>query len=177
MIPSQISGKLLLSFHSYNLVTKLFKSIVTDFLYTDFSNIIIADQHGLMKNRSVESNIFIFTDYILVNMAKDNQVDPVYTDFSRAFDKIDHTILLCKRAAVGAHDGQLEWLKFYTYNRLQAVVVGKYRSQFILTASGVPQGSHLDRLLFKLNINDINICFNNNKFFIYTDDVKISIRV
>jgi hypothetical protein len=54
------------------------------------------NQHGFFPGRSVESNLVEFTDFILRTMGKGTQVDAVYTDFSKAFDKISHRILIKK---------------------------------------------------------------------------------
>lgn len=73
------------------------------------------------------------------------QVDVVYTDFEKAFDRVDHFILLAKLENIGIHV-LLRWVKSYLTNRSQAVVLGGFRSDFTSISSGVPQGSHLGPL-------------------------------
>lgn len=100
------------------------------------------------------------------------QVDAMYTDFCKAFDKLDHGILIKKLIEAGIHGVLLRWLCSYIKNRSQAVTVNGNQSKFYETTSGVPQGSHLGPLLFVIYINDIIICFKHSEFLIYADDLK-----
>jgi hypothetical protein len=101
------------------------------------------------------------------------QVDAVYTDFAKAFDKISYNTLLLKLWDLGIHGDLFRWIKSYIENRFQAVVLGGFSSDFKQTVSGVPQGSHLGPLLFILYINDITDCLSNSKALLYADDTKI----
>lgn len=101
------------------------------------------------------------------------QVDAVYTDFQKAFDKVDHALLLEKLAYNGIRGNLLRWFVSYIYNRTQKVVVNRFESDFNVVQSGVPQGSILGPLLFVIFINDIKQCFVNSRFLMYADDVKI----
>lgn len=100
------------------------------------------------------------------------QVDAVYTDFKKAFDKVDHEMLLNKISYNGIRGDLLRWFHSYITNRSQKVVINGYQSSSVLVTSGVPQGSILGPLLFILFINDINHCFQNSKFLLYADDLK-----
>lgn len=97
----------------------------------------------------------------------------MYTDFSKAFDKINHYKLICKLSMTGIHGDLLRWLKSYIDNRSQAVALKGYTSKFLTVPSGVPQGSHLGPLLFTLYINDIGSSFSNSSHLLYADDTKI----
>lgn len=125
-------------------------------------------QQGFMRQRSTKSNILIYTGYISENMNECTQVDAIYMEFSEAFYKIDHVIL----ATVGVHDNLLRWFSSYIKQRPQAVVLGRCRSTFTMSTSGVPQGSHLRPLLFNLYVNGISSCFSHYEFLMYADDIK-----
>lgn len=79
-------------------------------------------------------------------------MDVLYTDFSKAFDRIDHCHLLKKLALFGLNKSVIQWFQSYLSNRSQFVVIGGGRSGQITPASGVPQGSILGPFLFILFI-------------------------
>ncbi|XP_044753613.1 uncharacterized protein LOC123313016 [Coccinella septempunctata] len=110
-------------------IGKLFEGIVTDFLFFDVKNILNTEQHGFVKKRSVDTNLFTFVVYVLGSMDSGYAVDSVYTDFSKAFDKIDHSIIISKLADVGVHGSLLRWLDSYLRNRSQRVVLSQYCSE------------------------------------------------
>jgi hypothetical protein len=153
--------------------SKLLEKIVTDQLAAVVRHHIIPNQHGFYRGRSVDTNLLTFTNDILLAMDDGFSVDAVYTDFSKAFDKICHYTLLCKLWELGIHGDLFRWIKSYVENRTQSVVVSGFTSQSKYISSGVPQGSHLGPLLFTLYINDIVKCISNSYVLLYADDAKI----
>lgn len=101
------------------------------------------------------------------------QVDVVYTDFRKAFDKVDHVLLLRKLAYNGIKGNLLRWFASYLDNRTQKITINGFESRASLVPSGVIQGSILGPLLYSLFINDINKCFLNCNFALFADDLKI----
>jgi hypothetical protein len=67
-------------------------------VYKDLQRLISENQHGYVKGRSTVSNLLEYTSFILKSMEDDLQVDSIYTDFSKAFDKERHQLLLIKLA-------------------------------------------------------------------------------
>lgn len=106
-------------------------------------------------------------------MDKRVRVDAIYTDFSKAFDKISHRILIDRLADVGVSGFLLRWIWSYLRDREQVVTVNGYQSNPFDVPSGVPQGSHLGPLFFIIYLNDIGKCFLNCKFLLYADDLKM----
>lgn len=155
------------------IIGKLLEKIVTDQLFGVVRRHIIPNQHGFYKGRSVDSNLLTFTDEIYAAMDDGHSVDAIYTDFSKAFDKICHYTLLSKLWKLGIHGDLFRWIKSYVENRSQAVVLLGYQSQWMSVGSGVPQGSHLGPLLFTLYVNDITNHIQNSKLLLYADDTKI----
>lgn len=88
-------------------------------------------QHGFLPGRSTVSNLALFNDYLTESMDTGYQVDVIYTDYSKAFDRISHRLLLVKLEKVGIRGDLLRWFSSYTGNRSQAVVVKNYVSSWV----------------------------------------------
>ena len=97
-----------------------------------------------------------------------------YLDFSKAFDKVAHYILLDKLRKFGIGGGLLKLFFSYLSDRYQCVKVGKVYIENVLVARGVPQGSILGPLLFVIFINDLPDVCNSSLFFLYADDSKMN---
>ena len=106
-------------------------------------------------------------------MSHRSQVDVIYTDYSKCFDRIDHDILSRKLLLMGIGGSLYRWFTSYVKNRCQTVVLEGYSSRTMSIPSGVPQGSLLGPLLFNIFVNDIEACFQHSKILLYADDMKI----
>lgn len=154
-------------------IPKLFEKIIYDIIFPLLRPVIVDQQHGFVNKRSTETNLCEFVHRVTAAMAQGYQVDAVYTDYSKAFDKIPHSILIKKIGDIGIHGDLLRWFESYLKQRSQAVTIKGFCSSFVPVSSGVPQGSHLGPLLFNLFINDIASIFKNTDILIYADDMKI----
>lgn len=107
------------------------------------------------------------------SLDRGHEVHAIYTDFSKAFDVVDHNILISKLSLLGVHGSLLRWFESYLRNRSQMVVIAGYRSDKLTISSGVAQGSHLGPLLFVIFINDALRLLNYSKGLFYADDLKV----
>jgi len=151
---------------------RVFESIIVDKLTPLISRHILEEQHGFMPNRSTVTNLSIFCSYISSALESFVQTDVIYTDFPKAFDSVDHEILLNKLEAFGIVGNLLSWFRSYLSSRTQSVRVHDGFSRPIIVSSGVPQGSHLGPLLFSIFINDISSVFIDYNFLLFADDLK-----
>src|SRR6218665_1606803 len=133
-------------------------------------------QHEFMKGRSCLTNLLDFFEEVYDELDTNNQVDLVYLDFAKAFDKVPHKRLIRKMQACGIRGSVLQWIIKWLKNRRQRVRIRGKDSKWINITSGVPQGSVLGPLLFVIYINDIDggIVSKISKF---ADDTKLCARV
>jgi len=136
---------------------KLMEHIVTSHImkFAESNNILYPLQHGFRKGRSCETQLLEFTDDITSNMEAGKQTDVLIMDFSKAFDKVSHSLLLHKLSHYGIKGRTNAWISAFLTNRTQAVVVEGATSDRANVESGVPQGSVLGPSLFLFYINDI----------------------
>lgn len=152
---------------------KLLEALVCPLIQNYFSKYLSVHQHGFTKGRSTSTNLVTFVEAVAGAIDSNAQVDVIYTDFSRAFDKVSHSVLSEKLAMYGFGGSMLQWLVSYLNNRKFYVVVNGFSSDICNITSGVPQGSHLGPILFNIFVNDIPDIFKFSTPFLYADDLKL----
>ena len=137
------------------LLSKVFERILSNVIYSHVSGAIVDEQHGFVKHRSCATNLAVLMKHAYDAIDDRDQLDVIYTDYSKAFDRVDHALLLYKLRFYGIHQNILTWLGCYLSNRRQRVLLNGVESSWCRVTSGVPQGSILAPLSFVLYINDM----------------------
>ena len=127
----------------------------------------------LGKKHSTELAGLEFHDKIMKYLENDKLPLAVFLDLSKAFDTIDHEILIKKLHYYGISGNSLQWFKSYLTNRKQYVQFKDSLSSFSLIKTGVPQVSILGPLLFIIYMNDIAHITDKFFFTIYADDTTL----
>ncbi|CAB4032925.1 Hypothetical predicted protein, partial [Paramuricea clavata] len=137
------------------------------------SQIINMYQHGFLQGKSCVTNLLEVLDYIGRILDNGGQVDTVYLDMSKAFDRINHRKRINKLRNFGCGGRLLKWFSSYLTGRRQRVTVLGATSNTLPISSGVPQGSILGPVLFLLYVNDLPDSVTTSKVAMFADDTKL----
>ena len=157
-------------------IAKIFEKLVCRQLNTflNNNNIIVKNQSGFRRNHSTETSLLQSTEMWLKSMDQGKINGVIYLDLKKAFDTIDHQILLSKLQAYGIRDHTLKWFQSYLDQRKQICMLNNCKSGIETIRCGVPQGSNLGPLLFLIYINDLPNCPETTHSNLFADDTILS---
>jgi hypothetical protein len=155
--------------------SKIFEKILFVPLY-DFlegNNILDQSQFGFRRGKSTEMAVIKIKEYILQSFQQHQYVLGIFIDYCKAFDSLDHEIILDKIKHYGVRTVALQLFRSYLSHRFQYVGIQNYASTRQEIVRGVPQGSNLGPLLFILYINDISRVYRDAQFSMFADDTNV----
>ena len=155
-------------------IEKILEKLMYRRLYTFLNNNIIYDlQFGFRKQYSTSHALISINENIQKALDDGNIGCGVFVDLQKAFDTVDHQILLAKLNHYGIRGVSNDWFKSYLSNRNQYVSIDGYESGLAAINCGVPQGSVLGPLQFLLYINDLNQAIKFCKVHHFADDTNL----
>ena len=155
---------------------KVFERIICDKVieYLERNSILSSKQHGFRKGRSCLTQLLQQYDRILLNLLEYQETDSIYLDYAKAFDKVDHQILIQKLKNIGIGGNLCKWVENFLHDRKQVVVVDGVLSSIANVLSGVPQGTVLGPLLFLIFSNDMENFVGSSSIGLFADDTRLS---
>lgn len=158
-------------------VAKIFESVIYSKIEAFVNGKIVHNQHGFVKNRSTATNLMQMVNYTTEAMVAKCQIEVLYTDFEKAFDRVNHKRLFQKLISFGFGRRLAKWFHAYLTSRTQFVGIGSGKSRTFIVTSGVPAGSILGPLLFVIFINDVIEFVTDVLVLLFADDLKLILKL
>ena len=155
---------------------KVFEKVLRSHImaHMEDNNLFNPHQHGFRAGRSCLSQLVAHLDLIIQQLEKGNNVDVIYLDFSKAFDKVDFLITLKKINSLGIKGKVGRWIQSFLTGRSQTVLVNGSKSTACDVKSGVPQGSVLGPILFLILLGDIDQNVMHSFVSSFADDSRVT---
>ena len=156
-------------------LAKTLESLLSDQLkeFLSLHSLLSPNQSGFRANHSTVSAASLVLNDIVSAVDRHMQCAALFVDLSKAFDTVDHSLLLCRLNNIGCDSTSLKWFQNYLSDRWQCVKAEKARSAFLPISKGVPQGSILGPILFTIYINEIVKEVKDCSVHLYADDTVL----
>ena len=160
-------------------ISKIFEKVIYNqlFLYFTKNNLLFQNQYGFRKEHSTEYAALHLVEKISNMMDQGDVPLAIFLDLTKAFDTLDHNILLDKLMFYGIKNNALKLFTNYLAYRKQYVFEKDDKSNLLPIKTGVPQGSILGPLLFLIYVNDFHFASNIFTFILYADDTTLLARL
>ena len=157
-------------------VSKVIERVIHNQLHEHFTKhkLYYDSQYGFRSSHSTELAALELIDKVISRLDNNEIPINIYLDLSKAFDTLDHNILLHKLSYYGIQNTALKVFESYLSNRKQYIDIKDNQSEKLMISTGVPQGSILGPLLFLIYVNDMHLATEKFYPIIYADDTTLS---
>ena len=142
--------------------------------YFSIENIVISNQYGFKLGNTTMDCLVDLIEEISTSLDQGSYAVTIFLDLSKAFDTVNHSILLSKLSYYGIQNAHMNWFKSYLSKRKQRVFINGVASTTTHISSGVPQGSILGPLLFFIYINDFPQASHFFSMRLFADDTSLT---
>lgn len=158
-------------------IEKIMESYIATKLnrYLKTFKIINEEQHGFQSGKSTVSLLENYTEYVNSKLNTNKLIITIFIDLKKAFDTINHNILIQRLEEIGIQGEILNWFINYLKNRKITVMINNQFSEITQINVGIPQGSILGPTLYTIYVNPVFQQIQNCKMYMYADDTALVI--
>ena len=156
-------------------LSNILEDFVVKWMMEDIRHKIDPKQFGSLQGTSTTFCLIdMINNWLSTLEVQSRYLRVCFVDFSKAFDRINHNILIKKLLSLGVRESLVPWICSFLSNRRQAVKVDGFLSEWVPVNGGVPQGTKLGPVLFLVMINDLELRSTNMNHWKYVDDITLS---